>query len=69
MITTTITVKDIHCESCENTIQTALSRLPGVVHIVPSAERNTVRVSYDEAMIGEDEVRRKLQEVGYEPTS
>ena len=69
MITTTITVKDIRCESCENTIRTALSRLSGVIQVVPSAERNDVKVSYDEATIGEDEMRRKLQEVGYEPTS
>ena len=68
MITTTITVKDIHCQSCENTIRTALSQLPGVVQVLPSTERNHVKVSYDDATIGEDEVRQKLQEVGYEPT-
>lgn len=69
MNTTTITLKDIHCESCENTIRTALSRLPGVVRVVPSSARNDVTVSYDDAQIGEGELRHQLREVGYEPTS
>ncbi len=69
MITTTIKVKDIHCRNCENTIRTTLSRLPGVVHVVPSAERNDVKVSYDDAKITEAELCKKLSEVGYEATS
>ena len=69
MKTTTITIKDIHCENCENTIRTALSRLPGVVRVVPSSERNDVTVSYDDAQIDEAALREKLLAVGYEPTS
>ena len=67
MTTTTFKVDQIHCASCENTIRTALSRLPGVALVVPSAERNDVKVSFDDARVGEDELRATLAEVGFEP--
>lgn len=67
--TTIIKIKEIHCVSCENTIRTILLRLPGVVHVAPSAEFNEVKVSHDDAKIGEPELRQRLLEVGYEPIS
>lgn len=66
MITTTLQVSEIHCASCENTIRTALSRLPGVALVVPSSETNDVKVSFDEAKVTEDELRARLGEVGFE---
>lgn len=69
MITRTFKVADIHCASCENTIQTALSRLPGVSLVVPSAESNDVKVSFDDATVTEGELRARLGEVGFEPVS
>ena len=69
MITMTFQVSDIHCASCENTIRTALSRLPGVALVVPSAERNDVKVSFDDTQVAEDKVRATLEEVGFEPIS
>lgn len=66
MITTTLKVSEIHCASCENTIRTALSRLPGVAVVVPSAESNDVKVSFDETKVTEDELRARLGEVGFE---
>ena len=68
MKSVTITVKDIHCESCENTIYTTLQKIPGVVHVVASAERNEVRVGYDGTKTGEGDLREKLTDLGYEPT-
>lgn len=65
MITTTLQVSEIHCASCENTIRTALSRLPGVALVVPSSETNDVKVSFDEAKVTEDELRARLGEVGF----
>ena len=67
MITTTFEVSEIHCASCENTIRTALSRLPGVALVVPSAERNDVKVSFDDTQVAEDQLRATLEEVGFEP--
>ena len=69
MITRTFQVSEIHCASCENTIRTALSRLPGVALVVPSAERNDVKVSFDDTQVAEDKVRATLEEVGFEPIS
>jgi len=67
MITRTFHVDEIHCTSCENTIRTALSRLPGVAVVVPSAERNDVRVSFDDAKVAEDQLRTTLGDAGFEP--
>ena len=65
MITRTFKVSEIHCASCENTIRTALSRLPGVALVVPSAERNDVKVSFDDTQVAEERVRATLEEVGF----
>jgi copper chaperone CopZ len=67
MITRTFKVSEIHCASCENTIRTALSRLPGVAMVVPSAERNDVKVSFDDSRVVEEDLRAALEEVGFEP--
>ena len=67
MITRTFKVTDIHCSSCENTIRAALSRRPGVAVVMPSAERNDVRVSFDDTQVAEDELRATLEAVGFEP--
>lgn len=63
-----IKVKDIHCKSCENTIYNTLQKIPGVLHVLSSAERNEVSVGYDGTKIGEDDLREKLADLGYEPT-
>jgi len=65
MVTTTFTVNDIHCGSCEKTIRTALSRLPGVAMVVPSAERNDVKVSFDDTRVDDAQLRAALEEVGF----
>jgi copper chaperone len=67
MITRTFKLSEIHCASCENTIWTALSRIPGVAVVVPSAERNDVRVSFDDTQVAEEELRVALEDVGFEP--
>jgi len=67
MITRTFEVGEIHCSSCENTITTVLARVPGVAVVVASAERNDVRVSFDDTSVSEDELRALLADAGYEP--
>lgn len=64
---TTIPVREIHCAGCEHTISTALAGVHGVLRVIPSAERNDVRVSFDESAVGEPELRAKLAEIGFEP--
>ncbi len=69
MLTRTFKVADIHCAGCENTIRTALSGLPGVALVVPSAERNDVTVSFDDTQVSEDDLRARLGEAGYAPVA
>ena len=69
MTTVTFKVDQIHCGNCENTIRSALSRLPGVALVLASAERNDVKVSFDDAHVGEDELRTALAEAGFQPVA
>ncbi len=69
MVTTTFKVAEIHCAGCENTIRTALSGVPGVSLVVPSSERNDVKVSFDDTKVTEEELRARLSEAGYEPVT
>ena len=69
MVTRTFKVSQIHCANCENTIRTALSRLPGVALVAPSAERRDVKVSFDDAKVGEEQLRAALEEAGFEPVA
>ncbi|HEX3394512.1 MAG TPA: heavy-metal-associated domain-containing protein [Acidimicrobiales bacterium] len=69
MITRTFKVDEIHCASCENTIRTALSRLPGVAVVLASAERHDVRVSFDDTQVAEDQLRAALVDAGFEPVA
>ncbi|HEX2041771.1 MAG TPA: heavy-metal-associated domain-containing protein [Acidimicrobiales bacterium] len=69
MATTTFKVAEIHCAGCEKTIRTALSDLSGVTLVVPSADRNDVKVSFDETRVTEEELRARLAEAGYEPVA
>ena len=66
MITATLKVSEIHCTNCENTIRATLSRLPGVSVVVPSADTNDVKVSFDDTKVTEDDLRSRLGESGFE---
>ncbi len=65
----TFRVAEIHCANCEHTIRTALSRVAGVNLVVPSAETNEVKVSFDDTKVTEDELRARLGAAGFEPVS
>lgn len=67
MITRTFEVSEIHCASCENTITTVLTRVPGVAAVVASADRNDVRVSFDDTAVSDEELRVLLGDAGFEP--
>lgn len=65
--TTTVEVREIHCESCEHTIAMALSEFDGVLRVTPSAVTNQVKISYDELALNAADLRAKLAEIGYHP--
>lgn len=56
----------IHCEGCEERIGRALKRVSGVETIKASAKEQRVSVSIDPARTNAEQVRTKLQELGYE---
>jgi len=37
--------------------------------VVPSAERNDVKVSFDDTQVAEDQLRAALADVGFEPVA
>lgn len=56
----------IHCAGCESRIATALRRLPGVADVQASAEAQRVSVTIDPARTSENEVRARLEQLGYQ---
>ena len=60
--------QQIHCAGCELRIETALRRLPGIRDVQASAETQRVVVKANSAVVGSDQVRAKLEELGYTVT-
>lgn len=58
----------IHCEGCEQRIDRALRRLPGVQDVEASAETQRVAVTLDPDRIGPEQVRERLDLLGYRVT-
>lgn len=56
----------IHCAGCESRIATALGRVPGVEDAQASAETQRVKVAFDAARASEDEIRARLEKLGYQ---
>ncbi len=55
----------IHCAGCEQRIGTALRSLSGVQEVQASAQSQRVKVTMDTAQVSVDQVRSKLEELGY----
>lgn len=62
-------MQGIHCEGCEQRIDRALRRLPGVLGVEASAETQRVVVEMDTNQVGPEEVRERLDQLGYEVES
>lgn len=56
----------IHCEGCEQRIDRALRRLPGVGSVEASAQSQRVIVEMDPAQVSPEQVRERLDLLGYE---
>ncbi|MBI2983448.1 MAG: heavy-metal-associated domain-containing protein [Chloroflexi bacterium] len=63
---TVVGEQKIHCAGCEQRIGNALRRMPGVEDVEASARTQEVRVSADPAQAGPEQVRAKLEQLGYE---
>lgn len=63
---TVVGTDKIHCEGCEQRINKALKRLPGVERVEASAESQRVVARIDTDQVRTDEVRDRLRFLGYE---
>ncbi len=55
----------IHCAGCEERIGNALRRLPGIQDVQASADTQKVVVTLDPDTVNVDQVRAKLEQLGY----
>ncbi|MFN2557968.1 MAG: cation transporter [Nitriliruptorales bacterium] len=62
----TITVPDIHCGHCRAAIEGALNPLPGVEEARVDVDGKTVIVSYDEAVVGREQLVTVIEDQGYD---
>lgn len=60
--------RKIHCEGCEQQINRALRRLSGVEEVRASADDQRVEVTLDPERVEEEQVRERLELLGYEVT-
>ena len=58
----------MHCAGCEQRVSNALRRLPGVQEVRASAATQQVLVTIDPAQVGSEQVRAKLEQLGYKVT-
>jgi len=56
----------LHCASCEQRVERALRRLRGVQDVKASVDTQQIVATIDDAQIRPDQVRLKLQELGYQ---
>ncbi len=54
----------LHCEGCENRVQSVVSKLPGVLKVKADHKTQEIRVTLDGDRITPDEVRDKLDFMG-----
>jgi copper chaperone len=61
----TVSVPDISCEHCENTIVKALTGKPGVKSVRVDIPNKQVALEYDESRLSLDRVKEILEEEDY----
>lgn len=66
MTTTTLTVPDISCGHCKESIEGAVADIDGVAAVEVDIEPRTVNLSYDESRVALDDIKAAIHAVGYE---
>jgi copper chaperone len=62
---TILSVPDISCEHCVNTINGALKELPGVEAVSTDIPTRTVHLRYDPSRLSLEKVEAVLDDAGY----
>jgi sulfite exporter TauE/SafE/copper chaperone CopZ len=63
---THLKIKRMHCTGCEETIENAVGRLPGVRKVKADYVKRTVDLEFDGKLIGDSGIRHAIEEKGYE---
>ena len=63
----TLKIPALHCSSCGDTVKRVLKPLPSVEVTQIDAEAKQVSVQFDESVVGLDQIREALEEVGFFP--
>ena len=58
----------MHCAGCEQRVGNALRRLAGVKDVHANAGTQQVVVTFDPAQVNPEQVRAKLEQIGYQVT-
>ena len=61
-------IEGMHCASCVTAVERALKRLPGVREASVNLATERATVEYDPKLVGIDEFKRVVGEIGYEVT-
>jgi len=59
----------MHCGGCENAVRTILRMTDGVLRAEADHRQSKVRVQFDPARVTEEQLRLKLADSGFEPSS
>ena len=63
--TVSINVSGMKCGGCENTVNTALSAIDGVISVKASHQEKKVDVEYDSAKTDLDELEDAISDAGF----
>ena len=69
MIDTTFKVPEMSCGHCKAAIEGELNTLSGVEYSNANLEEGTVKVSYDEGRVNEEQLKSAITDAGYAVTA
>ncbi len=66
--TETFEVKDMHCDSCVNTISTTLSNNENITDVCCDLDKKEVSVTFDDEAVDVEEILGTLDMIGFPAT-
>jgi len=66
MVSKKLTVKGMHCKSCEILLKEELEEIPGVKEATPNYKEEFIFIDFDGNPKTLERIRKKIKEEGYE---
>ncbi len=63
---TVLSVPEVHCDHCVNSIEGAVKALDGVEEVKVDLDRKDVRVNFDEEKVEKTDIATVIEAIGYE---